>query len=71
MKQTLNKTEYNLLLAIITGNFDDVNTNHCKPGDRLAKAKESLVEKGFLRVNGKNILEINLSDNYLKQIGNH
>ncbi|MDD3038638.1 hypothetical protein [Bacteroides sp.] len=63
----LNKTETELLLAIITGR---VNRDYDKmQSKRFDDAKDSLKEKGFLRSNHHGILELNLSDGYLKQIG--
>ncbi|WP_300701299.1 hypothetical protein [Bacteroides sp.] len=63
----LNKTETELLLAIITGS---VNRDWYKmQGKRYDEAKDSLKAKGFLRSNQRGILELNLSDGYLKQIG--
>lgn len=63
----LNQTETDLLLAIITGrvtrDFDKMQSK------RYYEARSSLREKGFLRVNQRGILELNLSDGYLKQIG--
>ena len=38
-------------------------------GKRYDEAINSLKEKGFIRVNQRGILELNLSDSYLKQIG--
>ena len=63
----LNKTEAELLHAIITGRV-------CRDYDKMQSkrwedAKDSLKEKGFLRSNQRGILELNLSDGYLKQIG--
>ena len=60
----LNNTEAELLLAIITG-----NTNELKQGERTEQAKESLVSKGYLRINEHRILELNISEDYLKQRG--
>lgn len=63
----LNKTETELLLAIITGSVS--RDFHKMEGKRYDDAKENLIEKGFLRKNKHGILELNLSDSYLKQIG--
>ena len=60
----LNNTEAVLLLAIITG-----NTNELKQGERTEQAKESLVSKGYLRINEHRILELNISEDYFKQRG--
>lgn len=60
----LNNTEAELLLAIITGNTDEL-----KQGKRAEKAKESLVSKSYLRINEHRILELNISDDYFKQRG--
>lgn len=60
----LNNTEAELLLAIITGNTDEL-----KQGERTEQAKESLVSKGYLRINEHQILELNISDDYFKQRG--
>lgn len=60
----LNNTEAELLLAIITG-----NTNELKQGERAEKAKESLISKGYMRINEHRILELNISDDYFKQRG--
>ena len=63
----LNKTETELLLAIITGS---ISRDFAKmQGKRYDGAINSLKEKGFIRVNQRGILELNLSDSYLKQIG--
>ncbi|OKZ14455.1 hypothetical protein [Bacteroides stercorirosoris] len=63
----LNKTETELLLAIITGS---ISRDFAKmQGKRYDEAINSLKEKGFIRVNQRGILELNLSDSYLKQIG--
>jgi hypothetical protein len=65
MKTFLTKTESELLLAIITGDFSNM------PGDskRLDTAKSSLIEKGYLRMNGHNIIELNLCPDYYEQRG--
>lgn len=60
----LNNTEAELLLAIITG-----NTNELKQGERTEQAKESLISKGYLRINEHRILELNISNDYFKQRG--
>lgn len=60
----LNNAESELLLAIITGNTDEL-----KQGARLEQAKESLISKGYLRINEHRILELNISDDYFKQRG--
>ena len=60
----LNDTEAELLFAIITGNTDAL-----KQGERTEKAKESLISKGYLRINEYRILELNISDDYFKQRG--
>lgn len=60
----LNNTEAELLLAIITG-----NTNELKQGERTEQAKESLISKGYLRINEHRILELNISDDYFQQRG--
>ena len=60
----LNNTEAELLLAIITGNTDEL-----KQGKRLDQAKESLISKGYMRINEHRILELNISDDYFKQRG--
>lgn len=60
----LNTTEAELLLAIITGNTDEL-----KQGKLLENAKESLIQKGYLRINKHKILELNLSGNYFKERG--
>lgn len=60
----LNNTEAALLLAIITGNTDEL-----KQGERTEQAKNSLIEKGYLRINENQILELNLSADYLEQRG--
>lgn len=60
----LNNTEAELLLAIITGNTDEL-----KQGERTEQAKKSLVSKGYLRINEYRILELNISDDYFKQRG--
>lgn len=60
----LNSTEAELLLAIITGNTDKL-----KQGERTEQAKESLVSKGYLRINKYRILELNTSDNYFEERG--
>ena len=63
----LNNTETKFLLAIITGS---VSRDFAKmQGKRYDEARSSLKEKGFIRVNQRGILELNLSDSYLKQIG--
>lgn len=62
----LNNTEVDLLLAIITGNTDEL-----KQGERIEQAKENLISKGYLRINEHRILELNISDNYFKQRGYH
>ena len=63
----LNNTETKFLLAIITGS---VSRDFAKmQGKRNDEAINSLKEKGFIRVNQRGILELNLSDSYLKQIG--
>lgn len=60
----LNNVESELLLAIITGNTDEL-----KQGERTEQAKESLISKGYLRINENRILELNISDDYFKQRG--
>lgn len=60
----LNNSEAALLLAIITG-----NTNELKEGKHLEQAKESLISKGYLRINEHRIIELNLSDDYLEERG--
>lgn len=60
----LNNAESELLLAIITGNTDEL-----KQGERTEQAKESLISKGYLRINENRILELNISDDYFKQRG--
>ena len=60
----LSKTESELLLAIITSNTDKLTG-----GKRLDKAKESLIKKGFLRVNKHRIVELNLCCDYYEQRG--
>lgn len=60
----LNNTEAELLLAIITG-----NTNELKQGERNEQAKESLISKGYLRINEHRILELNISDDYFEERG--
>lgn len=63
----LNNTETKFLLAIITGR---ISRDFAKmQGKRYDEAINSLKEKGFIRVNQRGILELNLSDSYLKQIG--
>lgn len=63
----LNKTETEVLLAIITGSVSrDFEKMQSK---RYNDAKHGLAEKGFLRVNQHGILELNLSDGYFRQIG--
>lgn len=62
----LNNTETKFLLAIITGS---VSRDFAKmQGKRYDEAINSLKEKGFIRVNQRGILELNLSDGHLKQI---
>ena len=61
---TLNAKESALLLAIITS-----DTSLLTDGKLNGKAKESLIQKGYLRVNKHSILELNLSDTYLKDRG--
>lgn len=60
----LNNTEAELLLAIITGNTDEL-----KQGERTEQAKESLISEGYLRINKHRILELNISDNYFEERG--
>lgn len=59
----LNKTESKLLLSIITGN------GFISEGKLLEKAKQSLIDKGFLRINEYKISELNLSSNYFRERG--
>ncbi|GEM_PF-2299783 len=60
--KALNISETKLLHAIITG-------SELKDTKRISKAKETLIAKGFIRKNKFNILELNLSDDYIEQRG--
>lgn len=63
MKQTtLTKTESNLLHAVITG-------SSIKSNKRVDIARDSLIEKGYLRVNEHSIIELNLCPDYYQQRG--
>lgn len=61
---TLTKSESELLLAVITSNTDKL-----KSGKRLDFARDSLIKKGYLRVNKQRIIELNLADNYFEDRG--
>lgn len=62
MKTTLNKTEATLLHAVITG-------SPIKSNKRVDIAKDSLIEKGYLRVNEHSIIELNLCPDYYERRG--
>lgn len=63
----LTKIEAQLLLAVITNNKEILPL--LRKGKRLDKAKESLIKKGFLRINDFRIIELNLADDYFQQRG--
>lgn len=60
----LNKTETEVLLAIINGTANDI-----KRSKRVDDAVRTLQEKGFLRCNKYHIVEIALCDDYFKTRG--
>lgn len=60
----LNQTEAEVLLAIING-----TTNNIKRNKRVDNAIRTLTEKGFLRCNKHQIVEIALCDDYLETRG--
>ncbi len=63
----LNKTEAAILLAVITGDESGLPADW--GGNRVDKAKNNLIERGYLRLNEHRIIELNLSSDYYKQRG--